>query len=36
MQLKKLLAESKRPPGNPAASSSRENSFNGGLKTVKT
>jgi hypothetical protein len=31
-----LTAKTKRPPGNRAASSSRENSSNGALKSVKT
>jgi hypothetical protein len=32
----KRMHKQKRPPGNRAASSSRENSSNGALKSVKT
>ena len=36
MHAPRRTAKTKRPPGNRAASSSRENSSNGALKSVKT
>jgi hypothetical protein len=34
--IRRMISKTKRPPGNWAASSSRENSSNGGLDSVKT